>query len=96
MPQVIDVYFEFSSSYSYICHEQITELANRQGLELDGDKYLAALRDDNYKSRLKQETTAAQDRDVFGCPTFTFKDEMFWGADRLSALETYIKTKKDT
>ncbi|PCI33840.1 MAG: 2-hydroxychromene-2-carboxylate isomerase [Alphaproteobacteria bacterium] len=201
MPQAIDVYFEFSSSYSYICHEKIAELANRHGLDLnwkcislgaifkqlnhampplgspkqkylwhdversarqagleynwpetfpfnsmhaargfywisdtapdqivpylkavfkaafaegrevgnpevlksivtslglDGDTYLAALSDDSYKSRLKQETIAAQGRDVFGCPTFYFKDEMFWGADRLAALETYIKTEKDT
>ena len=64
-------------------------------LGLDADAFLAALGDETYKTRLKQETVAAQARDVFGAPTFFFKDEMFWGADRLSSLESYIIAEKD-
>ena len=65
------------------------------GLKLDGEAFLAALGDEAYKDRLKQETAAAQAREVFGAPTFFFKDEMFWGADRLPSLESFILAEKE-
>jgi 2-hydroxychromene-2-carboxylate isomerase len=35
------------------------------------------------KDRLKQNTTNAVSRGVFGAPTFFVGDEMYWGQDRL-------------
>lgn len=64
-------------------------------LGLDGDAFLNALSDEIYKSRLKLATAEAQERDVFGAPTFYYGDEMFWGADRLASLEKHIIAQKE-
>jgi len=35
------------------------------------------------KLKLREQTTAAESRGIFGTPTFFVQDEMFWGNDRL-------------
>ncbi|HEY6921256.1 MAG TPA: DsbA family protein, partial [Methyloceanibacter sp.] len=37
------------------------------------------------KDRLKQQTEEAAARGIFGAPSFTIGDELFWGNDRLEA-----------
>jgi len=45
---------------------------------------LAAARSEPIKARLRVETAAAQERGVFGSPSFVTPDgELFWGNDRL-------------
>ncbi|WP_339865286.1 2-hydroxychromene-2-carboxylate isomerase [Paremcibacter congregatus] len=65
------------------------------GLHLDSDAFLTAVQDETYKARLKQETAAAQDKGVFGGPIFFYGNEMFWGADRLAALDAHIAAHKN-
>jgi len=43
------------------------------------------------KDRLKDVTTQAVDRGVFGAPTFFVGDQMFWGQDRIEQLKTALK-----
>ena len=43
--------------------------------------------DDKYKKNSKD----AIDQNVFGAPTYVFKNEIFWGQDRLDYLEDAIK-----
>jgi 2-hydroxychromene-2-carboxylate isomerase len=54
------------------------------GLDCDPAAVLdTAQRDDN-KQRLRQQTEEAQQRGIFGAPTFVTNDgELFWGNDRL-------------
>jgi len=72
---------------------QLADIAANLGL--DGAAFGTALGDPAYKDRLKQETARAQERGVFGAPTFFHQGEMFWGADRLPALERHILQQKD-
>ena len=36
-------------------------------------------------------TEEAVEKNVFGAPTYIFKNELFWGQDRLSFLERALK-----
>ena len=44
------------------------------------------------KDRLKDVTTQAVERGVFGAPTFFFGEQMFWGQDRIEQLKSAIKS----
>ncbi len=44
------------------------------------------------KDRLKDITTQAVDRGVFGAPTFFVGQEMFWGQDRIEQLKAALRT----
>jgi 2-hydroxychromene-2-carboxylate isomerase len=51
----------------------------------------AAISDDN-KLRLRTQTEQAQQRGVFGAPTFTTADgELFWGNDRLERALLWVR-----
>lgn len=49
----------------------------------DGPVTIAAAESDAIKQKLRARTEQAQQRGVFGAPTFFVGDEMFWGNDRL-------------
>ena len=53
-------------------------------------RVVAALGDAAIKDRLKQQTTAAIDRGVFGSPYIFVDDEPFWGHDRLDQVERWL------
>lgn len=53
------------------------------GLVSEPDAVIAAALDDANKLRLRNNTEEARARGIFGAPTFLFKNEMFWGNDRL-------------
>jgi 2-hydroxychromene-2-carboxylate isomerase len=58
------------------------------GLVPDPDAVMEAAQTAANKARLRQQTTAARAKGIFGAPTFFVGDEMFWGDDRLEdALE---------
>ena len=43
------------------------------------------------KDRLRDITTQAVDRGVFGAPTFFVGEHMFWGQDRIEQLKSALK-----
>ena len=57
------------------------EIATEVGL--DGSSLSAALDAPETKDLLRNATISAQDRGVFGVPTFLVGDQMFWGQDRV-------------
>ena len=54
-------------------------------LGVDADAALAEANTPPIKDRLKQQTEEAARRGIFGAPSFTIGDELFWGNDRLEA-----------
>src|SRR4051812_3977976 len=49
------------------------------------------LADPQLKDALKNNTTAAATRGVFGVPAFVVDGEVFWGADSLDFLKAFLK-----
>jgi 2-hydroxychromene-2-carboxylate isomerase len=66
-----------------------TALLNEAGF--DGASFLAAISSGHLAVRLDAATGAAAERGVFGAPTFTLGDEMFFGNDRLDFLTEALK-----
>lgn len=63
----------------------LAEIIAAQGL--DSAALLAAARDPAAKARYDELTGEAIERGVFGAPTYVYRDELFWGQDRLDFLE---------
>lgn len=53
------------------------------GIGQDGARVLAAAQSQATKDALRATTDEAARRDIFGAPSFTVGDELFWGDDRL-------------
>ena len=53
------------------------------GLAVDAAQAVAAANAPENKERLKKQTEEAVARGLFGAPSFTVGDELFWGNDRL-------------
>tara|TARA_B100001939_G_scaffold347888_1_gene371150 strand:- start:10887 stop:11495 length:609 start_codon:yes stop_codon:yes gene_type:complete len=64
-------------------------------LGFDPESFKAGISSEDIKTRLKAETAAAQEKGIFGAPTFLCRGEMFWGADRLASLEAFIRKTGD-
>ena len=60
-------------------------------LGVDADAALAAANTPENKEALKRQTEAAAARGLFGAPSFTVGDELFWGNDRLEAALAWAK-----
>ena len=58
---------------------------------LDGAALAAAARQAEVKARLAADTEQAIADGVFGVPTFRVGNELFWGGDRVDALERHLK-----
>lgn len=56
-----------------------------RGLGLDARALLEEAGSDPVKRRLREQTEQAAARGIFGAPSFTVGDELFWGHDRLDA-----------
>lgn len=54
---------------------------------LDGARLLAEAQGDASAARFATLTAEAIERQVFGAPTYIFRDEPFWGQDRLDFVE---------
>jgi 2-hydroxychromene-2-carboxylate isomerase len=65
--------------------DAIVAVADEQGF--DGKALLAASKEAGPKEALAAYTEEAMERQVFGAPTYIYKDELFWGQDRLDFLE---------
>jgi len=63
----------------------LTEIANAAGQ--DGAALVAASQEPEAQAAYEAQTQEALERGVFGAPTYLYKDELFWGQDRLEFLE---------
>jgi len=60
--------------------------------EIDSDSFYEGIKDQKIKDILKNNTQEAHDKEIFGVPTFTVNNKIFWGQDRLEfALDEYNK-----
>ena len=57
---------------------------------LDGPSLLAAAEEPETARLYESQTERAIDRGVFGMPFYIFRDEPFWGQDRLEMLEAVL------
>ena len=57
------------------------------GAGFDGPDLLHQVQQEEIKARLKDNTSKAVERGVFGIPTFFVGNEMFFGKDRLNQVE---------
>lgn len=60
-------------------------------LDLDPAAVLAAANTPENKAKLKAQTDEAVARGIFGAPSFTIGDELFWGGDRLGDAIAWAK-----
>jgi 2-hydroxychromene-2-carboxylate isomerase len=66
-------------------HPTLIEIANATGH--DGAALAAAAQEPEAQAAYETQTQEALDRGVFGAPTYIYKDELFWGQDRLDFLD---------
>ena len=62
-------------------------------LNVDAERAFAASNTPENKTRLKEQTDEAIKRGLFGAPSFTVGDELFWGNDRLEDAIAFAKTR---
>ncbi len=60
-----------------------------ESVGLDAQGVVKSIEDDDYKSVINLNTDEAQERGVFGAPTFICEGKLFWGHDRLDRLEEF-------
>lgn len=53
--------------------------------------FLNRIAEQEIKDKLRDETSLAIERGVFGAPTMFVDEKMFWGNDRLDFLDRYLK-----
>jgi 2-hydroxychromene-2-carboxylate isomerase len=61
------------------------------GLGVDADGAMAAANGPEIKEALRAQTEEAKARGLFGAPSFTVGDELFWGNDRLETALAFAK-----
>lgn len=71
----------------------MVDVANKSGL--DGELLLQESANPEIDIEVNRLTTEAVDRQVFGTPFFFYRDEPFWGQDRLDLLEEAIQSNRD-
>ena len=60
-------------------------------LGVDAEAALATANTPENKDALRRQTEEAASRGLFGAPSFTFGNELFWGNDRLEAALAWAK-----
>jgi 2-hydroxychromene-2-carboxylate isomerase len=71
--------------------EQETLRVILAGLGVDAEAAFAAANAPEVKEALKVQTAEAQSRGLFGAPSFTVGEELFWGNDCLEAALAWAK-----
>ena len=60
-------------------------------LNISPNLFLEGIEDEIIKDHLKQLTTEAFNKEIFGAPTFIYNDKLFWGQDRLEyAVDEFL------
>jgi 2-hydroxychromene-2-carboxylate isomerase len=72
--------------------DTIVALACRSGL--DGESLLQAAQNPSIRERQARLTQEAIDRQVFGAPFYFYRNEPFWGQDRLDLLASAIDSQR--
>jgi 2-hydroxychromene-2-carboxylate isomerase len=67
----------------------LAEILRARGL--DADPLLAHARSAEVAARYVQHSQEAISRNVFGSPTYIYRDELFWGQDRLDFLQRALQ-----
>lgn len=65
--------------------ETLVAIANEQGV--NGAALLARSKQGDIGKRYEANTQEGIERNVFGAPTYIYRDELFWGQDRLEFVE---------
>jgi 2-hydroxychromene-2-carboxylate isomerase len=71
----------------------MVQVANQSGLK--GDALLEKSHDAAIQADIDSLTQEAVERQVFGTPFFFYRDEPFWGQDRLEMLEDMIRSNRE-
>jgi 2-hydroxychromene-2-carboxylate isomerase len=71
----------------------MVQVANQSGLK--GEVLLEKSQDAAIQTDIDSLTQEAVQRQVFGTPFFFYRDEPFWGQDRLEMLEDMIRTNRE-
>lgn len=71
----------------------MVNVANHSGL--DGHLLLKESANPAIDTEINRLTAEAVERQVFGTPFFFYREEPFWGQDRLEQLEDAIKSNRD-
>jgi 2-hydroxychromene-2-carboxylate isomerase len=71
----------------------MVQVANQSGLK--GEVLLEKSQDAAIQTDIDSLTQEAVQRQVFGTPFFFYRDEPFWGQDRLEMLEDVIRTNRE-
>ena len=60
-------------------------------LEIDQSSFLDRISNQKIKDELKELTTGAFNKEIFGAPTFIYNNKIFWGQDRLEyAIDEFL------
>ena len=60
--------------------------------KINKNSFFQGIKNQKVKDELKSKTKEARNKGVFGAPTFTINEKLFWGQDRLKyALDEYKK-----
>lgn len=71
----------------------LVRVANQSGL--NGTELLEKSTDPAIQTEIDRLTQEAVERQVFGTPFFFYRNEPFWGQDRLEMLEDMIRSNRD-
>ena len=74
-----DAYWKHDQNLSKI--ENITKLLNN--IQIDCEEFFKSIKEQSIKNELKNLTSEAFKKEIFGAPTFISNNKIFWGQDRL-------------
>ncbi|KAH7329608.1 thioredoxin-like protein [Stachybotrys elegans] len=75
-------------------HDTIVEVANVSGLQ--GSCLLERAKNESkFQEQADSYTKEAEDKRFFGAPLYLYRDEPFWGQDRLEMLDDVIKSGRE-
>lgn len=69
--------------------EELLNIVKAQGL--DAVALVAAARSEKNMTRYAELTDEAMAKNVFGAPSYVYRDELFWGQDRLDFLDRALE-----
>jgi len=84
-----DAYWKDNQNLSKI--ENIAKLLRK--IQIDSEEFFKSIKEQSIKDKLKNLTSEAFKKEVFGAPTFVVNNKIFWGQDRLEyALDELNKS----
>ena len=67
----------------YLSHLYSENLILEQFQNIDNKKFVEGINNQLIKDKLKELTTEAFNKELFGAPTYVANNKIFWGQDRL-------------